>query len=269
MAGDPRARALGPTFVSVTYGAGGSTRDRTVRVTERIATETTLTPVGAPHLRRVVASPSCARWSASTPAPACATSSRCAATRPAGWARRGSSTPTACATRTSWSGWSRELGDFCVGVAAFPRAAPGVGRPRRGRARAGRQGRRRRRLRDHAVLLRRRRLLPAAWTGCARSAATMPIMPGIMPVTNVRQIERFAQLSGAPVPADAGRAAARGRGRPGRRTRHRRRGRQRARAGGCSTGARRGCTSTRSTGRRRRARSTSCWACAAPAAGRG
>nr|BFE88793.1 hypothetical protein GCM10020093_113940 [Planobispora longispora] len=37
--------ALRPTFVSVTYGAGGTTRDRTVEIVERLAHETTLTPV--------------------------------------------------------------------------------------------------------------------------------------------------------------------------------------------------------------------------------
>ncbi|MDT4990167.1 MAG: methylenetetrahydrofolate reductase, partial [Actinoplanes sp.] len=37
--------SLQPSFVSVTYGAGGTTRDTTVAVTERVATETTLLPM--------------------------------------------------------------------------------------------------------------------------------------------------------------------------------------------------------------------------------
>ncbi len=42
----------------------------------------------------------------------------------------------------------------------------------------------------------------------ARHGCTMPIVPGLLPVTNVSQIERFAALSGAAFPTDlAGRFA--------------------------------------------------------------
>src|SRR4051794_41837965 len=40
--------SLRPSFVSITYGAGGATRGTTVNNTERVGSEATLPPVGDP-----------------------------------------------------------------------------------------------------------------------------------------------------------------------------------------------------------------------------
>jgi len=190
--------ALAPTFVSVTYGAGGSERHRTVRVTERIAAETTMTPVA--HLTCVGSSVSELRQVIGQYAAAGV--HNVLALRgdpPAG--PRGSWQPHEQGLRHADElvRLVRDLGDFCVGVAAFPESHPESPDPDTdamrlaGKAGAGAQFAITQFFfeADHYFRLVDR---------VAAHGSTIPIIPGIMPVTNVSQITRFAELSGTPVP---------------------------------------------------------------------
>jgi methylenetetrahydrofolate reductase (NADPH) len=188
-----------PTFVSVTYGAGGTTRDTTVQITGRIARETSLRAMGhltcVGHTReelvRIVES-----------------------YRQAGvrhiLALRGDpkegpnapweATPGGLTYATELVSLVRELGGFSIGVAAFPEGHPACESRERdaqvlaAKAAAGadfavtqlffRAG-------DYFDLVRRVR----------EAGSDIPILPGIMPITNLSSVRRMAELSGAEVPA--------------------------------------------------------------------
>ena len=192
-------KSIAPDFVSVTYGAGGSTRDRSIRIAQEITKRTGISTVA--HLT-------------------CVGSTRdeliaiLHSYKEAGitsiLALRGDPTGGPSAPWTPTPGvfnhadelvqLADEFGGFTIGVAAFPDGHPASNGDF---------------AKDVDVLIRKEELGATFATtqfffevkqytrlveALAARGSQLIIIPGILPVTNVKLLHRMAELGGTPIP---------------------------------------------------------------------
>ncbi len=193
-----RLAPLRPSFVSVTYGADGSTRDRTHAIVTRIASETGLTSV--PHLtcvgaqREEIVEIARRYWDAGI--------RHIVALRgdPPGGGTAYRPTPGGFAHASDLVAGLRRVADFEISVAGYPETHPEAPSPAadlaylKAKCDAGASRVITQFFFDADLFLRFRDRCVAAGIG-------VPIVPGILPVTRLSQLQRFAARCGASIPA--------------------------------------------------------------------
>lgn len=188
-----------PDFISVTYGAGGSTRERTIRITSHITERTNIPTVA--HLTCVGSTRDELIEILRGYKEAGITSILALRGDPVGG-------PTQPWLKTEGGfdhadqlvSLATSLGGFTIGVAAFPDGHPASGGDFE---------------KDIEVLLRKEELGATfattqfffdadRWVALVEKlqarGSQLRVIPGILPVTNVKQLVRMSEMSGTPIP---------------------------------------------------------------------
>jgi methylenetetrahydrofolate reductase (NADPH) len=190
---------LKPDFVSVTYGAGGSTRDRTIRVTTEITDRTQIPTVA--HLTCVGSTKSelvevLNQYKTSGIKSILALRGDPQGGPTSQW----QSIPTGLDHADELVELAVQIGGFNIGVAAFPDGHPASNFDLEN---------------DIDVLLRKEQLGASfattqfffefeKWQGIvdrlAKRGSNLPIIAGLLPITNLKQLNRMVELSGVKIP---------------------------------------------------------------------
>lgn len=193
-------KSIAPDFVSVTYGAGGSTRDRSIRIAREITQRTGISTVA--HLTCVGSTRDELVAILHSYKEAGITSILALRGDPVGgpsaeW------TPTPCGFNHADElvQLADEFGGFTIGVAAFPDGHPASHGDFE---------------KDIDVLIRKEELGATFATTqfffdadrytqlvnrLSERGSKLVIIPGILPVTNVKLLHRMAELNGTPIPS--------------------------------------------------------------------
>jgi methylenetetrahydrofolate reductase (NADPH) len=190
-----------PDFVSVTYGAGGSSRDRTIRVTTEITARTSIPTVA--HLTCV--------GSTKSELIEILKQYKNAGIKTIMALRGDPETGPRGVWQDNVGGFNHadqlvelavHAGDFKVGVGAFPDGHPASNFDLE---------------KDIDVLLRKEQLGASFATTqfffevskweklvdrLAKRGSRLPIIAGVLPITNLKQLNRMSELSGTQIPAD-------------------------------------------------------------------
>jgi methylenetetrahydrofolate reductase (NADPH) len=200
-------KPIAPDFVSVTYGAGGSTRDRSIRIAREITNRTGIPTVA--HITCVGSTRDELLEILNSYKEAKITSILALRGDPVGgplapWLP----TENGFTHADELVELAKECGGFKIGVAAFPDGHPSSGGDFE---------------KDIDVLIRKEDLGATFATTqfffdvkayikllerLAQRGSALTIIPGILPVTNVKLLHRMAELGGTPIPVEIAKAFA-------------------------------------------------------------